>query len=245
MNREKIKILILAAGKGTRMESDLPKVLVPLHGKAMIRHVLEEVTKAHDQKAIAIVGHKAEMVQKELGDLCHYAIQEEQLGTGHAVMCAKDIADAEHIVVLSGDQPFVSAETIKKLIDTHADSKAKITLTTATVADFEDWRKNFLRYGRILRKNSEISGMREYKDATEDEKNIKEINVGAYVFESKWLWENLGKIKNENAQGEYYLTDLVHMAKKEGEKINSITVSGREALGANSKEELAVLENMT
>src|ERR1035437_10519852 len=162
------------------MESELPKVLVPLRGKAMIKYVLDEVAKAHDEKAVAIVGHKAEMVQKELGDLCHYAIQEEQLGTGHAVMCAKNITDAEHIVVLSGDQPFISAETIKKLIDTHINSGAKITLTTATVSDFEDWRKNFHRYGRILRKNKEISGMMEYKDATEEERNIKEINVGAY-----------------------------------------------------------------
>jgi len=243
MQKDKVKILILAAGKGTRMQSELPKVLVPLHGKAMIKHVLDEISKLHSDKAYSIVGHKSDMVKEELGDLCNYIIQEEQLGTGHAVLCAKNIVDAENIIVLSGDQPFISSDTIKKLIDTHINSNAKITLTTTTLPDFESWHKNFLRYGRILRNDGEIIGMREYKDASEEEKNIHEVNVGAYAFEANWLWKNLEQIKNENAQSEYYLTDLVKIAKEEGEKIASIEVHGKEALGANSKEELEVLEN--
>lgn len=241
---KKIEIVILAGGQGKRMKSKLPKVLMPVSGKPMIKYLLESIEKSGIcEKPTIIVGYGKEEVIKELGDKYNYIYQEKQLGTGHAVFCAKDILKAKHIVVLSGDQPFISAETIKKLIDTHIKEEAKITLTTATIYDFEDWRKNFIRHGRILQKNGEISGMREYKDATEEERNIKKINVGAYVFKSEWLWKNLVKIKNENAQGEYYLTDLVHIAKEGGEKISSIEVDGKEALAANSKEELEILES--
>ncbi len=243
-NQEKIKIVILAGGKGKRMQSELPKVLMPLKNKPMISHIVSEIKKISDEKPIAIVGHKAELVQSELGDLCFYALQEEQLGTGHAVSCAKgDCADAEQIVVLSGDQPFISAKTIVNLIEKQLDSKSKITFATTEVPDFFDWRKAFLALGRILRKDGEVVGIKEYKDATEEEKEIKEINVGCYCFEAKWLWENLEKINNDNNQKEYYLTDLLKIAKSEEEKIETIKIDNHEALGANSKEELEILEN--
>ncbi|MFZ2072445.1 MAG: NTP transferase domain-containing protein [Minisyncoccia bacterium] len=240
----KIKIVILAAGKGKRMQSDLPKVLAPLKGKSMIEHVLEAVQKALGEKPIAIVGHKSELVQSELGDLCFYVLQKEQLGTGHAVSCAKgDCEEAEDIVVLSGDQPFIKAETIKNLIEKHLESDAKITFTTTILPDFLEWRKGFMGFGRILRKNGEVIGIREYKDASEEEKNIKEVNAGCYIFNAKWLWKNLEKIKNENAQNEYYLTDLFQIAREDNEKIGTINIEPHEALGANTKEELEILEN--
>ncbi|MFZ3015592.1 MAG: sugar phosphate nucleotidyltransferase, partial [Minisyncoccia bacterium] len=164
--------------------------------------------------------------------------------TGHAVSCAKgDCEEAEDIVVLSGDQPFIKAETIKNLIEKHLESDAKITFTTTILPDFLEWRKGFMGFGRILRKNSEVTGIREYKDASEEEKNIKEVNAGCYIFNAKWLWKNLEKIKNENAQNEYYLTDLFQIAREDNEKIGTINIEPHEALGANTKEELEILEN--
>ncbi len=243
MQKDKTKILILAAGKGKRMESDLPKSLMPLKGKPMILHVIGVAQKISNEKPIAIVGHKAEMVKERLGDLCDYVLQKELLGTGYAVSCAKDACkDAEHVIVLSGDQPFITAKTIEKLVEKHLASGAKITFTSAEVEDFLDWRKAFMGFGRVLRENDKVIGVREYKDATDGEKQIKEVNAGCYCFEANWLWENLEKIKNDNSQKEYYLTELFQIAKSEGVEIETIKINAHEALGANTKEELAVLE---
>lgn len=240
-----IAILILAGGKGKRMESELPKVLAPLKGETMIMHIVKELQKVTTQKPIAIVGHKAELVREHLGELCSYVIQEEQLGTGHAVSCAKEkTKDAKHILVLSGDQPFIKSETIINLINKHINSEAKITLTTTTVSDFEDFRKGFNFFGRIKRENGKITGIKEYKDADEEERDIKEVNAGCYIFEADWLWKNLENIKAENVQKEYYLTDLLHIASTENEKIESIDIEPYEALGANTKSELETLESL-
>ncbi len=244
-NKDKIEILILAAGKGKRMQSDLPKVLVDLNGMPMIKHILASVKKAFNKKPIAIIGHKAELVKSELKDSCFYAFQEEQLGTGHAIFCAKNMCEkAEHIIVLSGDQPLISHSTIENLLEKHIKAKTKITFTTTEVSDFKDWRKAFLGFGRILRKNEEVIGIRENKDANEKEKEIKEVNAGCYAFDAKWLWDNLEKIKNNNVQNEYYLTDLFKIASKNGEKIEAVKIDPHEALGANSKEELEILEKL-
>ncbi len=246
MNKNKIKIIILAAGKGTRMKSDLPKILAQLKGQHMIKHLLGSVEKSLiDPKPIIVVGYKKDLVIEELGDKYQYVIQEEQLGTGHAVYAAKNACkDIEHIIVISGDQPFIRTETIKNLLAKHLDSNAKITITTTEVSDFDDWRKSFFKFGRILRKDGKIID-REFKDASEEEKNIKELNVSCYAFNAKWLWNNFIKIDNKkNAQKEYYLTDLWQIASENGEKIESIKIDPREALGVNSKEELEILENI-
>lgn len=238
----KTKVLILGAGKGKRMQSELPKVLASLSGKPMIRHVLESVYKAINGKPVVIVGHKKELVEEELGDEVLYAVQDEQLGTGHAVVCAKEYCENfEHIIVLSGDQPLISSETIRNLITKHSESVAKVTFATTIVEDFEDWRKGFMGFGRILRENGKVIGIKEFKDSNEEEKNIKEVNAGSYIFNGPWLWENLNKLKNENAQGEYYLTDLLHLASSNGEIIETISIGTHEALGANTKEELETL----
>jgi len=242
-----MKIVIMAGGKGTRMCSELPKPLCTLGGKPMIEYLLETISKITKEKPVVVIGYKAELVEKELGEKCEYAIQKEQLGTANAVWCAKDACrDACEIVVLSGDQPFVTVETIKKTLEAHKNSKAKITFTTTQIPDFEDWRKYFIPLGRILRKNGEVVGIREYKDANEEEKKILEINTACcYAFDAKWLWENLPKIKNNNAKGEYYLTDLFYIAHDEGEKIETVKMDPHESLGANSKEDLNILETFT
>ena len=245
MKKDKFEILILAAGKGTRMQSELPKVLVKFRNKPMIRYILESAEKAFHKKPIAIVGHKAKLVKSELKNKCFYALQKEQLGTGHAVASAKKICkSAEHIIVLSGDQPLITPKTIKNLIEKHLKAKTKITFATTKLSDFKDWRMAFLRFGRILRKNAKVVGIREYKDASEKEKKIKEVNAGCYAFDAKWLWKNLEKIKNNNVQNEYYLTDLFKIAHDNKEKIEAIKIAPHEALGANSKEELEILEKI-
>ena len=155
---DKIKIVILAAGKGTRMKSELPKALVKLQGKHMIKHLLESVDKISlNSKPIVVVGYERELVMKELGDKYEYVIQEEQLGTGHAVMVAENACkNAENIIVISGDQPFLKSETIEKLWEKHKNSNATITITTTILPDYEDWRKAFLTYGRIMRIDGKI-----------------------------------------------------------------------------------------
>lgn len=227
------------------MQSDLPKVLATIKGRSMISYVLSSALEASEEKPIVIVGHKFELVQSNLGDSCLYALQEEQLGTGHAVSRTEEKCEgAENIIVLSGDQPFIKSQTIMNLIKTHLETGAKITFTTTMPQDFLNWRKGFLGFGRILRENNRVVGIREYKDATEKEKEIREINAGCYIFNAEFLWNNLRKIKNENAQNEYYLTDLLHIANKEGEKIETLQIESLEALGANTKEELEILENI-
>jgi len=245
---KKIKIVILAAGKGKRMGSDLPKALAPLRGKAMIKHLLESVEKSGIcETPLIVVGVGKELVMKELGDKYNYTHQEEPLGTGHAVMCThKDLKDkADHVLVLYSDSPFMKPETIKKLADKHLNSGAKITMATVKLTDFEDWRAFFYKnFSRIIRDNKgEIVKSVEFKDANDEEKKIKEVNPCYFCFDAKWLWKKLENLKNDNTQKEYYLTDLVKMAMEEGLKIESIPIDPQEALAANSKEELEILEN--
>ena len=246
-NKQKIKILILAGGQGKRMESDLPKVLVPLAGKPMIKWLLESIERSLvDPRPTIVVGYKKDLVMHELGSAYDYVVQEEPHGTAHAVQAAEKIftGKSQHVLVLAGDSPFTSAENIKKIADKHLKSGMKISMATATVPDYNEWHAAFLNFGRILRKDGKIIGIKEYKDATPDEREIREVNTSCYVFESDWLWENLRKVTNENAQAEYYLTDLIKIAVDEGVEIESIDIFPKDALGANSKEELELLEKL-
>lgn len=241
------RIIILAAGKGTRMKSELPKALMPLAGKHFIKHLLESVDKSGiDKKPIIVVGHERNLIIKELGEKYEYVIQEEQQGTGHAVLSARNACkDAKNIIVIFGDQPFIKPETIKKLLDKHLSSGANITISTTVLEDFKDWREAFVKYGRIVRQNGKIID-REYKNANLEEKNIKEVNVSCTAFNAKWLWEYLEKLdKNRKSEGEFYLTDLWEIASTDNKKIESIQIDPKEALGANSQEELKILEKLT
>ncbi|MDD5721269.1 MAG: NTP transferase domain-containing protein [Candidatus Pacebacteria bacterium] len=249
MSENKIKIIILAAGKGKRMQSDLPKVLETIRGKIMIEYLLESIEKSGiSDKPIIVVGYGKEKVMEALGKNYDYVVQEEQLGTGHAVINTQKILEnnADHIMVLYGDHPLVSPETIKKLKDTHLASNKKITMATFIVQDFNDWRTVFYKnFSRIIRDlNGYIVKDVQFKDTNDEEKNIKELNPCYFCFEAKWLWENLKKLNTNNAQKEYYLTDLVKIAMKEKNQIQSINIDPREALGVNSKEELETLEKL-
>ncbi|OGI95151.1 hypothetical protein A2917_00655 [Candidatus Nomurabacteria bacterium RIFCSPLOWO2_01_FULL_42_17] len=249
---QKIQIIILAAGHGKRMQSELHKVLIPLHGKPLIAHVLSAIKESGVcDSPIIVVGQQRELVMKTLRDMGNnyrYAIQEEQLGTGHAVMAAQEMLEnkADHVVVLYGDHPFISSATIQKLVKKHLDSNHKITMATVKLPDFEDWREVFYaNFSRIIRDaNGNIINDVQFKDASEEEKKVTEVNPCYFCFEASWLWEKLRILKTDNTQKEYYLTDLIKIATKEGIKIESIEIEPHEALGANTKEELNILEKL-
>ena len=243
-----MRIVILAGGLGTRMKSKLPKVLIPLSGIPLIQHLLDSVEQATiDKRPIVVVGYGKDLVMKELGDKYQYAVQEEQLGTGHAVLAAKTACgDAENVMVLYADHPLITPNTIKKLAEKHLRAGSKITMATATVPDFSEWR-NFLytNFSRIVRnENGEIVKDIQFRDATESEKKIKEINPCYFCFDAKWLWGKLKNLKTDNDQGQYYLTDLIKLAIVDGEKIETVKIDPLEALSANSKEELEILEKI-
>lgn len=239
-----IGIIILAGGKGTRMQSEegLPKVLAPLYGQPLISHLLHSIESVRaSMPPIIVVGYRGDLVKQTLGPRYQYAYQEQQLGTGHAVMQARAIAQEayEHVVILYGDQPHIPSETVNELIDTQLREKATISMMTVTVPDFNGWRTRFMHYGRIIRdERGDIIRIVEYKDATEEERAVRELNPGYYCFKAEWLWENLNKLQNRNVQGEYYLTDMLELAISSGEKVASFTGDPLSALGVNTKEEL-------
>ncbi|HEY4513407.1 MAG TPA: NTP transferase domain-containing protein [Candidatus Paceibacterota bacterium] len=244
---EKIQIIILAAGKGTRMNNDLPKVLVPLAGQPIIKHLLDRIKDLEFGKPYIVVGHGKEAVIKELGGNYNYVEQKEQLGTGHAVNAVKHGVknEASSIVVLYGDQPFTTADTINKLVEKQVGMNKKIVMATVELEDFQDWRSNFVGFSRVIRdKNRKILKTVEYNDATEEEKGVKEVNPCYFCFDAQFLWQELEKLKTDNTQGEYYLTDVLKSAVEQGIDIESIQIDPREALGANSKEELEILEKL-
>ena len=241
-----VGVVILAAGEGKRMKSELPKVMNQLKGKPLIGYVVSTVENAGLGKPVIVVGYKQKMIQDYLGPRAAYIIQEKQLGTGHAVVCAEDkLHDADNVVVLYGDMPFISESSIKKLIGQQKKEGAAIVLATVTVKSFEGVGKYFYDFGRIIRNDkNEIIKDVEIKDATAKELEVNEVNSGFYCFDAKWLWENLKNLKTNNAQGELYLTDLINMAFEQKKKIGSITIDAKEAVGINTQEQLGMAHNL-
>lgn len=233
MNK-KLVIAILAAGKGTRMNSNVPKVLHDVNGKSMIQHVLNTANKLSPLKIIAIVGFKKELVMKNLANFdVEYVIQKVQKGTGHAVeQCRNKIKDIDgDIVVLSGDVPLISKQTLSSLIKAHQNNNSKASLISAKLT-------NPFGYGRIKRNfKGYFEGIVEQKDANEKELLINEINAGIYIFNIKTLLKNLSLISNDNKQNEYYIGDVLNFIDKE--KISIIqTSNSKEILGVNNLEQL-------
>lgn len=232
--------LILAAGKGTRMESELPKVLHTCCGKPMVSHVIDAARGAGADRVVVIAGYKSEMVHEELKDTVLYAEQTEQLGTGHAVMCAADqLGDEGETLVLCGDTPLVTADTLKRLLEAHRSAGNGVTVLSAILEEPKG-------YGRIIR-DAEGSFLKitEDKDCTEEERLTKEINAGMYLFDTAMLKDSLKKLTNDNAQGEYYLTDTIELIKSAGGRVDAMPVEDtNEILGVNTKAQLKNAEEI-
>ncbi|MCF7355490.1 bifunctional UDP-N-acetylglucosamine diphosphorylase/glucosamine-1-phosphate N-acetyltransferase GlmU [Vibrio sp. CK2-1] len=228
--------VILAAGKGTRMYSEKPKVLHRLAGRPMAKHVIDTCAKVGAQNIHLVYGHGGDQMKEALGsEPVNWVLQEKQLGTGHAVnQAAPDFADDEKVLILYGDVPLISSETVENLLD--AQPNGGIALLTVILKKPEG-------YGRIIRKNGPVVAIVEQKDATEEQKLIKEINTGVMVATGGDLKRWLSALKNENAQGEYYLTDIIAAAHKEGRAVEAVhPVSPIEVEGVNDRAQLARLE---
>ena len=241
-------VIILAAGKGTRMNLEVPKVLAPLQGRPMIAYVLDAVLDAQiDPHPIVVVGYQAEAVQAALSQYpAQFVFQREQKGTGHAVAVCEAIVDqTQPVMVLCGDHPLVSAATVGELADEHDSAGAAITMATYTVPDFNVYDGAFGSFGRIIRDQAgRVSAIREYKDESEAERGIHEVNPAYYVFSGPWLWKNIKRLGTNNAQSEYYLTDLVAMAIADGERVKTVAGTDlREAVGINTQEQLSLVSS--
>jgi bifunctional UDP-N-acetylglucosamine pyrophosphorylase/glucosamine-1-phosphate N-acetyltransferase len=229
--------LVLAAGLGTRMKSSKAKVLHEVHGKPMLLHVMDTIKKLSLDYTYVIVGHQREKVAELLsGYKAGCIIQAEQLGTGHAVLCAEKelINTGGSVLILSGDVPLIRAETLQAMIADHARNKPVLTLMTTIMDDPTN-------YGRIVRSSQgRLQGIVEEKDASAKQKKIREINAGIYCAEIPFLFKALQKIGTDNKQGEMYLTDIVKIAIDSGLRVDTFTgASSEEVLGINSRDELA------
>ncbi|QDX91967.1 bifunctional UDP-N-acetylglucosamine diphosphorylase/glucosamine-1-phosphate N-acetyltransferase GlmU [Brevibacillus laterosporus] len=234
-----IHAVILAAGQGTRMKSKLYKVLHPVCGKPMVQHVVDTLASMQVNDVVVVVGHGADKVRDTLQDRVQYAMQAEQLGTAHAALQAKDFLQGQEgtTLLLYGDVPLLSKETLAKLLAYHEEQNAAATVLTALMADPTG-------YGRIVRNESnEVLRIVEHKDATDVERNIAEINTGIYCFDNKKLWETLSKVKNDNVQSEYYITDCVGILREAGEKVSAYAaVDPDETMGVNDRVQLSEAE---
>ncbi len=231
-----LAIIIMAAGKGTRMLSDLPKVLHELNGRALIELVVRTAKVLSPVKIVVIVGHQRELVERRLAGVgVAFAVQDPPLGTGHAIMCAEPaLAEfAGTACVLSGDVPLLRASTVKKLIEFHNRAGAAATVLTTIAPDPSG-------YGRVLRSDKgEFERIVEERDASPDERRVSEINSGVYCFEWKDLVPALKQVRPNNAKGEYYLTDVIGILGRLGHTVQAANLAEyREVCGINTQEEL-------
>jgi bifunctional UDP-N-acetylglucosamine pyrophosphorylase/glucosamine-1-phosphate N-acetyltransferase len=237
---QELGIILLAAGQGTRMNSNVPKVLHPLGGRPLFLHALETARRLNPTRMAIVIGHGAEAVRSAYaGNDIAWIIQEQQLGTGHAVLCAREAFKGfkGEIIILSGDVPLIQELTLSLMVEHHRSRNAAVTLLTASL----DKPKG---YGRILRDGRDaITGIVEEKDATSAQRQIREVNAGIYVASAPFVFTALSKVKNHNQQGEYYLPDIVAISLDQGENVETVRVGDvREVLGVNTREELAFME---
>lgn len=238
--KNKLSIIILAAGKGTRMNSDLPKVLHKVKNKSMIEHVIYQSENLYPDKSIIVVGYKHELVRDHLKKInLTFAMQEVQKGTAHAVMQCYDLLKDFNgsTLILSGDVPLIKSKTLKDLYKIHLTNNCRATLLSAKV-------NNPFGYGRIIRDDkNNFKAIIEEKDATDNQKSINEINAGIYIFDNQTLFENINKIKNDNNQSEYYLPDILEIMIKQNFKIMVHQIEDENQIkGANTENQLLELE---
>ena len=235
----KVTAVLLAAGQGTRMKSDLPKVLHPLCGKPMLWHVLEALKDATTEKPVVIVGHGAEEVKKYLGDSAECVLQEPQLGTGHATMQAEPLlmSKTDYVIVTYADMPLLRGDTFKRLLETQRLNSGPLSLLTVIADDPRG-------FGRIVRKaDGTVESIVEEYVATPEQQKIRELNVGAYCFKADWLWDALHRIEKNPKKGEYYLTDIVEIAVKDNLPVQAVVHDDFiETIGINTRIHLSEAE---
>src|SRR5579862_6815602 len=238
----RVAVAIMAAGKGTRLKSQRPKVLHEVGGKPLLEHVIRAAVQVVPAKDVyAIVGHEAERVRAAVEHTgINFVLQAEQRGTGHALIVSREaLAEYDHVIVLSGDAPLISPETIGRLRNFHLEEQAAMTLLSADL-------ENPTGYGRVLRKgarSTEVQAIVEEKAATPAQKKIREINSGFYVFAAKELYGNIGKLSTANAHGEYYLTDMAAVLRRARQRVVAFkTADASEVLGGNTRAELAEID---
>ena len=235
-------VIVLAAGLGTRMKSKLPKVLHRLLGKPLIYYVLDTVLALEPKDCIIVVGYRHRDVEDTLKTYnVKFALQDKQLGTGHAVICTKEFFKGQkgQVLIVCGDTPFLSLETLKRFINSHSEQKNSVSVLSSYLDDP-------FGYGRILRdKNDQFLKIVEEKDASIEIKKIKEINTGVYICDVEFLFSALSKITPNNAQREYYLTDIISVARADGLKVDAFMYAKpQEILGINTRVQLSELENI-
>lgn len=234
--------IVMAAGKGTRMESELPKVLVPACGRPMIEYVLDTLDKAGISKSVVVVGYRADVVRDTLKHRqnIEYADQTEQLGTGHAVMMCREQIDAHDgaVLVVTGDSPMIQVESVKALLDLYDAEKPACILGSS-------YSEDPTGLGRIVRNHAdEFTGIVEEKDATDEQRKINEVNMSTYVFDAKLLASTLDKLTNHNQQSEYYITDCPGILRNEGQDVRALPVlKPCESLSVNNMAQLAIVED--
>lgn len=246
LNSRALAAIVLAAGKGKRMASSLAKVLHPLGGRPLIRYVVDTARQVGADPIVVVVGHQSDAVQATFENDSEgllFALQVEQLGTGHAASVG-DSAIKEKtgdVLILCGDVPLIRPDTLHELVRLHRQEAAVITILTAIM-------ENPVGYGRVLREGRQdghVTGIREDADATEEERGIREINTGTYVFDLPYLSRSLPRLRSDNEQNEYYITDLVFQAVSEGQTVAAMPASNpEETMGVNSRDDLARAESV-
>ncbi|MEA2002364.1 MAG: NTP transferase domain-containing protein [Actinomycetota bacterium] len=234
-----VKAIVLGAGKGTRMKSDLAKVLHPVAGRPMLHWVLDAVAATGCDETVVVVGHQAEDVQSILPVDVRSALQPEQLGTGHATsvgLGGLDVERGDNIIVIPGDMPLVRGETLNALIALHQQSGAAATLLTVDPGP--------TAFGRVIRTDGSVTAIVEARDATPEQFAVSEVNTSVYVFEGGLLSSALDRITTENAQGEYYLTDVIEILVGDGCRIEAHSAEAEEGLGVNSIDQLDGVEEI-
>lgn len=236
----KVASIILAAGQGTRMHSELPKVLHSLAGRPMIYYSIQAAEEATGSKPVLVIGHGAERIRQSVGEAVSYVMQSPQLGTGHAVQQAEPIlkGQADLILVTLADMPLISAATLKSIIDLQAEHEGPMSMATITVDDPRG-------FGRIIRNaQGEVTGIVEEAQATDDQLAIRELNASIYCFQADWLWQALSRV-SLSPKGEYYLTDVVSLAVGDGLTVRTLQLeNSAEAIGINTRVHLAEAERL-